>query len=127
MKKIISLVMLLLLVTGCSCKKEIYKFSSFSITIGGETTNYTCSKKDKEDSAVKTMCEQFEEMTITLKNNDTLVVNFPSYNMNDEEENYKIQDGYLYLEEDDEWMKFAKYRDNKIIIEYNYATVVLEK
>lgn len=123
MKKILVLLGLFCLVTGCSCNKEIYKFDS--VTVNDKT--YTCSKKDKEDASVKTMCDNFEGMSIELEDEDTAVINFPNYDMNDEEEEYKIENGYLYLEDDGEWMEFAKYEDDKIIIESPYATVVLKK
>lgn len=126
MKKIISILTIMFLVSGCSCKKDEYKFASFSLEVGGENKDYTCSKKDKEDPSVKSMCEGFEGMKITFKDKDTLKVYFPTYEI-EEEEDYKIEDGYLYLKDDGEWEKFAEYKDNKIIISYEYATVTLKK
>lgn len=126
MKKIISILAILFLISGCSCNKDVYEFDSFTLNIGDQTTNYTCSKKDKEDPSVKSMCEGFEGMKITLKKDSKIIIDFPTYEINEEEE-YKIEDGYLYLKDEGTWEKFAKYSDDKIVISYSYATVTLKK
>ena len=126
MKKIISLVAFIFLICGCSCNKDVYKFDSFTIEVAGEITNYTCSKKEKEDETVKSMCEGFEGMKITFKDDDTLKIDFPNFNINEEEE-YKIENGYLFLKDEGVWEQFATYSKDKIVISYNYATVTLKK
>lgn len=127
MKKIALLLTLLIGITGmtsgCSCNKDIYKFDS--IILGDQT--YTCSKSDKEDASVKHMCENFSGFSIELKNKNTMIVNFPNYEMNNQEEEYKIEDGYLYMKDSNEWMKFAKYKDNKIELEMTGVKVILKK
>lgn len=113
---------------GCSCNKEVYKFSSVTLS-GLEEKTYTCSKDDKKDSTVKTMCENFEDFSITLKGEDKMIVDFPLYNMNEVEEEYKIENGYIYLKENGKWMDiaFAKYNGNTIILTMTGVTVTLEK
>ena len=113
---------------GCSCDKEVYKFSSVTLS-GLEEKTYTCSKEDKKDASVKTMCENFEEMSLELKDEKTMIVNFPVYNMNDIEEEYKVENGYIYLKEEGKWMDipFAKYNGDSIILTMTGVTVTLKK
>lgn len=123
MKKIVSMLGLICLVAGCSCNRDIYKFDS--VKIGDET--YTCSKKDKEDTTVKAICDNFEGMSIELKDEDTLIVNFPEINIVDKEEEYKIENGYLMMKDEEEWHPLAQYKDDSLVIESGYATVTLKK
>lgn len=113
---------------GCSCNKEVYKFSSVTLS-GIEEKTYTCNKDDKKDSSVKAMCENFEELSITLKGEDKMIVDFPMYNMNEVEEEYKIEEGYIYLKENGEWMNipFAKYNGDSIVLTMTGVTVTLKK
>ena len=75
------------------------------------------------------MCENFENLSITLKDENKMIVNFPMYNMNEVEEDYKIENGYIYLKEEGEWMDrpFAKYNENSIILTMTGVTVTLKK
>ena len=123
MKKLVFSLLMALCVVGCSCSKETYKFDS--VILEGKT--YTCSKSDMKDASVKQMCENFSGFSIELKNDDKMVVNFPTYKMNDQEEKYKIEDGYLYMEDSGEWMKFAKYNDDKLELEMTGVKVILKK
>jgi hypothetical protein len=127
MKKIILLLTLLVgaigTTSGCSCNKDIYEFDSVVI----EDKTYTCSKSDTKDSSVKLMCDNFRGMSIELEDKDTMVVNFPVYNMENEKEEYKIEDGYIYMKDASEWMRFAKYSDDKIEIEMTGIKVILKK
>ena len=124
MKKLALMLLLIFSIAGCSCNKEIYKFDS--VILEGKT--YTCSKKDKKDATVKQMCKNFSEMSIELKDKNTIVTNIPAYNMNGEEEEYKIENGYLYMKDAGEWMKFAVYSDDKLTLEMtNGVKVILKK
>lgn len=113
---------------GCSCNKEVYKFSSVTLS-GLEEKTYTCSKDDKKDSSIKSMCENFDNLSITLKNENKMIVDFPVYNMNEVEEEYKIENGYIYLKEEGEWMDipFAKYNGESIILTMTGVTITLKK
>ena len=123
MKKIILTFLLVFGVAGCSCNKEIYKFDS--VIIEGKT--YTCSKKDKEDEKVKTMCDNFKDMSIELKDEDTIVTNIPNFNMNGVEDEYKIENEYIYMKDAGEWMKFAIYNENSLTLEMTGVKVILKK
>ena len=123
MKKLAIMLLITFGVVGCSCNKDIYKFDS--VIVEGKT--YTCSKKDKEDAQVKLMCENFSEMSIELKDKDTMVVNFPAYEIKNEKEDYKIENGYLYMKDDGEWMKFAEYSKDKLTLEMTGVKVILKK
>ena len=114
-------------VSGCSCNKDIYKFDSIVMSNGNETKTYTCSDDDKKDANVKSMCDNLEGITIEFKDDENLIINYPAYNMENEEERYKIEDGYLYMEDGNEWMKFAKYSDKQIELEIGLAKVILKK
>ena len=126
MKKIKLFVLLIaniVVTAGCSCNKEIYKFDC--IIFDGKT--YTCSNSDKKDSGIKVMCDNMTVMKIELKDDDTMIVNMPSYNMNNEEAEYKIEGNYLYMKDSGEWMRFAKYTGDRLEIEMTGIKVVLKK
>ncbi len=126
MKKIVLLALtlpLIQLVSGCSCNKDIYEFYSVSI----EDKVYTCSKSDKKDASVKEMCENFDGMSIELEDKDTMLVNIPAYNMENEKAEYKIENGYIYIKDSGEWMKFAKHEKDQIELTMTGVKVVLKK
>lgn len=123
MKKLALTLLMSFMLVGCSCNKDVYKFDS--VILEGKT--YTCSKKDKEDVQVKLMCENFSGMSIELKDKNTIVTNIPAYDIEGEEEEYKIEDGVLYMKDDGEWMKFAKYSKDKLTLEMTGVTVILKK
>ena len=123
MKKLAVALLMSLIVVGCSCNKEIYKFDS--VILEGKT--YTCSTKDRKDPQVELMCENFDGMSIELKDKDTIITNIPAYNLNNEKDEYKIEDGILYMKDAGEWMKFAKYSKDKLTLEMTGVTVILKK
>lgn len=123
MKKMLIALFLTLSIVGCSCNKDVYKFDS--VILEGKT--YTCSTKDRKDPQVKLMCENFDGMTIELKDKDTIVTNIPAYNIKNEEEKYKIENGILYMKDAGEWQKFAVYNKDKLTLEMTGVTVILKK
>ena len=123
MKKLALMLLMSFSIVGCSCNKDIYKFDS--VILEGKT--YTCSKKDREDVQVKLMCENFDGMSIELEDKDTIVTNIPAYNVKNKKEEYKIEDGYIYMKDAGEWMKFAKYSKKELTLEMTGVTVVLKK
>lgn len=123
MKKLTLMLLMLFSTVGCSCNKDVYKFDS--VILEGKT--YTCSEKDRKDPQVKLMCENFDGMSIELKGKDTIVTNIPAYNIKNEEEKYKIEDGILYMKDANEWQKFAAYSKNKLTLEMTGVTVILKK
>ena len=131
MKKVIIMLSTLFLLTGCGCNKAKYTFESVTTISNGETKRYTCSKSDKKDESVKSMCEGFETMSIVLKNDKKAIINFTSNNIKDEEVDYKIEDNIFYMEDEGEWEKFGTINGNKLNITMSkYGTeiiVVLKK
>ena len=123
MRKLALALLMSFMIVGCSCNKDVYKFDS--VILEGKT--YTCSKKDKSDAQIKLMCENFSGMSIELSGKDKIITNIPAYDINGEEEEYKIENGYLYMKDDGEWMKFAKYSKDKLTLEMTGVTVILKK
>ena len=123
--QLMAILLLTTIVTGCSCSKDTYEFYSYN----DGTNTYKCSTKDKRDSSVKSSCAGLESFSIVLKNNGTANINMPYLNINDEEVQYKVDNGSLYIKDDDEteYYRLASYSDNEILVTVGNVTITLRK
>lgn len=123
--QLMAILLLPTLLTGCSCSNDTYEFYSYS----DGTNTYKCSNKDKKDSSVKASCDGFESFSIKLKNDGTATINLPYFNINNENTNYKVENGALYIKDDGEveFYRLASYSDNEILVTVGNVTVTLRK
>lgn len=128
MRKSYQLVASLLLLTmcvGCSCSNDKYKFYSFT----NDNQTYKCSSNDKKDDEVERLCDSFQDFSIVLKSKDKAIINMPSISINNEETNYKIEDGYFYIKDNgsDEFYRLGSHSDNEIKVTVGSVTITLRK
>lgn len=123
--QLVASLLLLTLCVGCSCSNDKYKFYSFT----NDNQTYKCSSKDKKDDEVERLCDSFQDFSIILKSKDKAVINMPSISINNEETNYKIEDGYFYIKDNgsEEFYMLGSYSDNEIKVTVGSVTITLRK
>lgn len=123
--QLVASLLLLTLCVGCSCSNDKYKFYSFT----NDNQTYKCSSKDKKDDEVERLCDSFQDFSIVLKSKDKAVINMPSISINNEETNYKIEDGYFYIKDNgsEEFYMLGSYSDNEIKVTVGSVTITLRK
>ena len=117
MKKLLSGLALVAVlgVAGCGkSHKGVYEFESISVNDGTETVTYTCTTEEKaENVMLEQMCDYLTTAKYELKD-DKIVVNMGEGETDEAE--YKIEDGKVMIKEEDEYIEFASYKDEKLII-----------
>lgn len=115
--------------SGCGREEGVYKFDSVEVTIGENTTTYSCSKDDKSNVFTGQICSSVEGITIELKDDEKIIIQVGE---EAEEGFYKIEDEKLFLrlDENKKWREIGIIKNDTIEYKANLGVnvvVILKK